>query len=153
MDAGSSCFCLLCHPSAKACQFHYHASVTRMRRHPGMPKAERLCIYVRACPCITKYSETPPARQTNGARSGFALTPGCRFTGTRAAPRSPLHALTQTFVFTEPLLMMGGSMMFVCVPKELALPLGPNQQPTAAGYEQNCFFVCFFLFSCFFFFS
>lgn len=43
-------------------------------------------------------------------------------------------------------------MMFVCVPKELALPLGPNQQPTAAGYEQNCFFVCFFLFSCFFFF-
>lgn len=30
--------------------------------------------------------------------------------------------------------MMGGSMMFVCVPKELALLLGPNQQPTAAGY-------------------
>lgn len=42
---------------------------------------------------------------------------------------------TQTHIFVHgALLMMGGSMMFVCVPKELALLLGPNQQPTAAGY-------------------
>lgn len=46
----------------------------------------------------------------------------------------PINTRTHTLVFTEPLLMMGGSMMFVCVPKELALLLGPNQQPTAAGY-------------------
>lgn len=45
-----------------------------------------------------------------------------------------LYTCTHTFVFMEPVLMMGGSMMFVCVPKELALLLGPNQQPTAAGY-------------------
>lgn len=155
MDAGSSCFCLLCHPPAKACQFHYHASVTRMRRHPGMPKAERLCIYVRACPCISKYSESATGPSNKRCPFGVCVDSrdAYRFTGTRTDPRSPLHALTQTFVFTESLLMMGGSMMFVCVPKELALPLGPNQQPTAAGYEQNCFFVCFFLFSCFFFFS
>lgn len=51
-----------------------------------------------------------------------------------ADPRSLSHTLTKIFVSTEPLLMMGGSMMFVCVPKELALPLGPNQQPTAADY-------------------
>lgn len=149
MDAGSSCFCLLCHPSAKACQFHYHASVTRMRRRPGMPKAERQCIYVRARLWITKHNGSAAGLVNKRCPFGLRLLQtqrnyhacadvkkACTFTGIHPDPRSVLHthALTQTFVFTESLLMMGGSMMFVCVPKELALPLGPNQQPTAAGY-------------------
>lgn len=90
MDAGSSCFCLLCHPSAKACQFHYHASVTRMRRRPGMPKAERQCIYRRARLWITWWR--------SGARLGCVYS---RHKGTITRPRTlrkhvHLRASTQT---------------------------------------------------------
>lgn len=52
MDAGSSCLCLLCHPSAQDCQFHSHASVMRMGLRSGMPELkghanmwEHGCVY------------------------------------------------------------------------------------------------------------
>lgn len=37
-------------------------------------------------------------------------------------------------------------MTFVCVPKELALLLGPNQQPTAAAINKTVSLFGFFLF-------
>lgn len=147
MDAGSSCFCLLCHPSAKACQFHYHASTTGHR--PGLPKVKNyvfICAHVCVKPNIT---EAPPPCQTSKCPFALRRLPidakklSCVHGHAEsvyvfARPHRPTlsftHTLTKMFVSTEPLLMMGGSMMFVCVPKELALPLGPNQQPTAAGY-------------------
>lgn len=145
MDAGSSCFCLLCHPSAKTCQFHYHASVTRMGHRPGLPETEKLCIYLRACLWKTKHNGSATTLSNKQMPVWFMSTPDrgketvlraqtCRKRIYISDPRSLSHTLTKTFVSTESLLMMGGSMMFVCVPKELALPLGPNQQPTAAGY-------------------
>lgn len=75
MDAGSSCFCLLCHPSAKTCQFHYHASVTRMGHRPGLPKTEKLCIYLRACLCKTKHDGSATTLSNKQMPVWFMPTP------------------------------------------------------------------------------
>lgn len=71
MAAGSSCFCLLCHPSAGACQFHYHAPATLMGHRPGLPKVKNyvfICVHVCVKPNIT---EAPPRWQTS--KCPFAL--------------------------------------------------------------------------------
>lgn len=159
MEAGSSSLSLLCHPSAQDCQFHSHASVMWVGSCPEMPKlkdhADISACTVCVCVPIHNGSAISLAltecenaanilsaniKQSTSHTKVHESTHAYTFTHTEPHAhiephtRKPINTHTHTFVFTEPLLMMGGSMMFVCVPKELALLLGPNQQPTAAGY-------------------
>lgn len=65
MEAGSTCLCLLCHPSAQDCQFHSHASLTCMGSCPKMPKLKAyVYVWVYACVCTSA-----PPEYNSGAAS------------------------------------------------------------------------------------
>lgn len=76
MDAGSSCFCLLCHPSAKACQFHYHASATRVGRRPGPPKKlKKNYVFICAHACAKKPPKHHASPTCQTSKRWFGLPP------------------------------------------------------------------------------
>lgn len=122
-----------CHLAAQHCQFHSHASVMWM----GPPPKWCSCHYIL---CLRSWQQPQ-----SGLCPKF-LTITAQAHKHKHHTRKYIYICTNTmrdrYLNTESaciyihrsLLMMGGSMMFVSAPKELALLLGPIQQPTAAGY-------------------
>lgn len=166
MDAGSSCFCLLCHPSAKACQFHYHASATRVGRRPGLPKKlKKLCIYLRACLCKNQnITEASPTCQTS--KRWFGLRPllievknlsrmyrRAESVYVSARPHGPTLSFTHTHknVCVHGASVNDGWQYDVCVrSKRIGITTWARSAANSSRLLTKLFLCLLFFFSCFF---
>lgn len=171
MDAGSSCFCLLCHPSAKACQFHYHASATRVGCRPGPPKKKlKKTMYLFARMLVQKkfYQNITRHQPVKQAKRWFGLPPllmevknlSCvhRRAGSvyvSARPHGPTLSFTHTHknVCVHGASVNDGWQYDVCVrSKRIGITAWARSAANSSRLLTKLFLCLLFFFSCFFFF-